>query len=127
MKRYLVDTTVFVDHLRNKSWATDFLEREGLVISLVTAAELIQGAEDKIEQKIVEELVDQFEINWGSVKINRLGVKLMIKHFLKDNLRFLDALIASTALENNLILITDNIKHFKFIKGLKVKTPEKRN
>lgn len=32
-----------------------------------------------------------------------------------------DLLIASTALMNNLVLLTDNVKHYEKIKGLKIK------
>jgi len=120
MGKYLVDTTVFVNHLRNQALATEFLKKEGLVVSIVSVTELIQGARNKPEQKLIEKLIDQFEINWGSASINRLAVNLLEKYFLKFNLRFLDALIAATALERELVLISDNLKHFKFISGLKV-------
>lgn len=123
MKKYLVDTTVLVDHLRGKKTATKFLGGDGLVISFVGLAELVQGSRNKKDQKAVEELVEDFEINWGSAGINHLAVKLLAKYFLKHNLRFLDALVAAIALEKDLILVTDNIKHFKFISGLKVVLP----
>ncbi len=125
MGKYLVDTTVLVDHLRGQKEATEFLEREDLVISVVSLAELLQGVRNKGEQKIIEKLVAQFPINWGSAEINRLAIKLIAKYFLKFSLRFLDALLAATALEGNFILVTDNIKHFKFISGLKVVSPKK--
>lgn len=120
MKKYLVDTTVFIDHLRNKGWATKFLRQEGLTISIVSIVELLQGARNKKEQAIIQKLIDQFEIDWGNSQINRLAVKLLKLYFLKHNLTFLDALIGATALERKLILATDNIKHFQFINGLKI-------
>ena len=42
----------------------------------------------------------------------------MKKFYLSKGLRFLDALIAATALEHKLSLITGNLKHFRFIEGL---------
>ena len=123
MGKYLVDTTVFIDHLRGKKQATEFLKQEGLVVSLVTVVELIQGSRNKAEQKKVKKLVDQFEIHWGSARINRLAVELLGKYFLKFNLCFLDALVGATALESNLVLATDNVKHFEFISGLKAVRP----
>lgn len=125
MKKYLVDTTVFIDHLRNKPWATAFLNNEDLAISAVSIAELFQGARNKSELIMIQKLVDQFEVNWGSVQINRLAIQLIKQYFLKNNLKFLDALIAATALKSNLILATDNMKHFEFITGLKVVLPKK--
>jgi len=124
MEKYLVDTTVLIDHLRNKPEATCFLEKEGLLISAVTAAELLQGARNKKEQKEIEALVKQFDISWISSSVSQLAIKLLSKHFLKFNLLFLDALIAATALEKKVVLVTDNIKHFKFISKLKVISPK---
>lgn len=34
-----------------------------------------------------------------------------------------DAVISATCLENDLILLTYNVKDFRFIKGLKIQTP----
>ncbi len=36
---------------------------------------------------------------------------------------FGDAIIAATCLENNLILITYNVKDFRFVNGLKITQP----
>ena len=38
-----------------------------------------------------------------------------------DNMRAGDAIIAATAIENNLALTTSNVKHFKSIKELQLK------
>lgn len=123
MQKYLVDTTVLVDHLRNKPSATSLLEKEELVISQVTVAELIQGVKNRAELAAIEKLIKQFDINWSLVKINKSAINLLKKYFLKYNLQFLNAIIAATAIENSLVLVTDNIKHFKFIPHLKVISP----
>jgi len=120
MEKYLVDTTVLVDHLRGKTKASKFLERDDYLVSAITLAELLQGARNKKEQKIIEELISQLAISWGNKTINQLAIELIQVYFLKHNLRFLDALIAATALQKNLILVTANTKHFQFISGLKL-------
>jgi len=43
------------------------------------------------------------------------------EYSLSSNLRLGDAIIAATATENNLTLVSDNEKHFKPIKELKLK------
>lgn len=123
MEKYLVDTTVLIDHLRNKRSATLLLGKEEITISQVTIAELIQGAKNKADLVAIEKLIKQFDIKWGSPKISKLAINLLKKYFLKFNLQFLDAIIAAIAIENNLVLVTDNIKHFKFIPHLKVIPP----
>ena len=41
---------------------------------------------------------------------------------LVSNLRAGDAILAATATENNMILVTGNAKHFKVIRDLRLKT-----
>jgi len=120
MEKYLVDTCVLVDHLRGKKQATEFLKKENLVISAVTVAELLQGAKNLKEQKLLLTLTNQFEVSWFSSPVSRLAIEFLKKYFLKYNLRFLDSLIAATALVEDLTLVTSNTKHFRFIKDLKI-------
>lgn len=125
MEKYLVDTTVLVDHLRDLPYATEFLKQSDSVISMITAAELIQGVRNKNEQKSIQKLINQFEINWGGVQIGQLAIHLLERYFLQYNLRLLDALIAATALTFNFTLVTGNVSDFKFIENLKVVDPKK--
>jgi predicted nucleic acid-binding protein len=48
-------------------------------------------------------------------------MSLIDEYALVSGLRLADALIAATALETNLTLLSANTKHFKHIKHLKVK------
>lgn len=120
MKKYLVDTSILIDHLRGKSEATEFLKQDNLVISAVTGAELFQGARNKKEQELIQKLVNQFEISWFTPSISKLALELLKQYFLKFSLGFLDALIAATALNKDLILVTGNLKHFRSINNLKL-------
>lgn len=122
MGKYLVDTTVLIDHLRGRKTATDFIDKtERLKTSFVVIGELFQGLKNKQELKRVEKLVSLFEIGWGQEKVMILAIDLLKQHSLKQGIGLIDSMIAATALMNDLILVTDNVKHFKFIKGLKVK------
>lgn len=58
-------------------------------------------------------------------KISERALELLKQFYLSNGLKFLDALIAATALENKLILITGNLKHFNFIEGLTIASQEK--
>lgn len=120
MNNYLADTTVIIDHLRGDRRATTFLEEFKPHISIVTIAESIQGAKDKGEQALAVKICSAFTVFPINGNISALAINLMKKFYLSHGLKFLDALIAATALEEKLILVTDNLKHFKFIKGLEV-------
>ncbi len=118
MKNYLADTTVIIDHLRGDKRATVFLEAFNPQISIVTVAESIQGSKDKREQALALKICESLLVLNVSGKISALAIELMKKFYLSSGLKFLDALIAATALETKLVLVTSNLKHFRFIKGL---------
>ncbi len=120
MSKYLVDTTVIIDHLRGNKKATTLLGKFNPYISVVTIAEVIQGSKDKREQGIAIRVCTSFPQFNIDKKICDSAVGLMEEFYLSHGLKFLDALIAATALDSKLMLITGNLKHFKFIKELKV-------
>lgn len=121
-KAYLIDTNIIVDYLRKNEKAASFLDSQKLpIISTITAGEIYQGAKNKTELKTIKKLLNYFEIYPFTKQTSSLSLKLLEKYSLSYGLLILDALIAATSIENNLILLTNNIKHFKMIKGLKLK------
>ncbi len=118
---FLADTTILVEHLRGNRLAKSFLEQNDASISSVTKAELIQGSRNKSDLKIVKSLCHSLVEVSINEKITKLAISLLEKYYLSHGLLFLDALIAATALERNLTLITGNTKHFVFISGLLLK------
>ena len=62
----LVETTILVDFLRGASAAADYLDEARshgpLVCSLVTAAELTVGAQDRSELRKMRQLLARFEV-----------------------------------------------------------------
>jgi len=111
----LVDTDVFVDHLR----AVRRLELRGEAgaYSVVTRAELFAGraAEEEPVQRLLEplrELIVDAAVAERGGRIRRLTA-----------LALPDALIAATALEHDLTLLTRNRRHFERIDGLRVRSP----
>ena len=120
MPKYLADTTVIIEHSRGDTKAKEFLFKAFPYISTVTIAELIQGVRNTEElrrvQKIGKALV-QIHIH---TSISQKAIQLLAQFHLSHGLLYLDALIAATAIEKNLTLVTDNIKDFHFIKSLKL-------
>ena len=119
MNRYLADTTVLVETLRGNILAKQFLENRPS-ISKVTLAELIQGCRDKRDLRVVEKicgLLSQIKIDGA---ISEMAIELLRKYNLSHGLLFLDALIAATCIMRKNILVTQNLKDFRFITGLEI-------
>ena len=111
----LVDTDVFVDHLR--ALARLELHGEAGAYSVVTRAELFAGrsAEEEPVQRLLEplrELIVDAAIAERGGRIAR-----------QTALALPDALIAATALAHDLTLLTRNPRHFDPIDGLRVRSP----
>ena len=123
MNNILIDTDVFIDHLRGYRPATDFLrqvfsgEYSGY-ISVLTEMELLAGAMPKKEEKeMIERLLSRFPSIPVSSAIARKAGQLL-RSYRHKGLAPVDAIIASTALELKAILVTNNVKHFNQIDGL---------
>lgn len=122
MNTYLTDTTIIVDFLRGQKKAIGFIEdQKNIIISSITVSEIYQGVRDKRELNAVNKLLDKFQIIHVNEKTSGLSLELLQKYRLSNNLLILDALIAATAIVNNMTLFTGNIKHFSMIKELKLK------
>lgn len=116
---YLSDTTVVVDFLRGNENATKFL-KQFPEISIVSVAEVIQGAHHARELRIIIRACDALNQARVDSEISILAVNLLKKYNLSHGLLFLDALIAATCITGRNILVTENIKDFRFIKGLEL-------
>jgi predicted nucleic acid-binding protein len=121
---YLLDTNVIIDYLKQAPDMPHFLDKHTDVFtSYVVVGELLQGVRDAKDLRQTQKLIDSLEVDFGSNSISRRAVQIMEKHVLKDGIGFLDALIAATALENEAILVTLNLKHFMCVPNLEVVSP----
>jgi len=120
MENILADTTVLIDHLRGVEQAKTFLKQNTPHISHVIVAELIEGTKNKNHLRQVNQAVSDLSHIPISESISSKAISLMEKYFLSHKLELPDALIAATAMVENLTLVTGNIKHFSFIKNLKL-------
>lgn len=120
MVKYLADTNVLIDHLRGDNKATKFLIDHSPDISAVSVAELIQGCRTLQQLSEVTTLISDLNVLDIDTEISIQSVKLVRDNYLSHGLKFLDALIATTAIKHKLTLKTQDAKHFKFIKNLSV-------
>ena len=116
----LVDTDVLIDYLRDHPQAIRFVEShaEALQLSVINVAEIWAGVRGAQEQQKIETLFETFPILNITPRIAKRAGDWMRTYFKSHALAMPDALIAATALENNLELKTLNVGHFPMFKGL---------
>lgn len=112
MADFLVDTDVFVDHLRGARELDPKSHR--VHYSVVTRAELFAGS---TASEIVSILLAPFrELEVGRKIAERAG-----RLRRESGIRLPDALIAATAVEHGLSLFTRNRTDFEGVRGLRVR------
>ena len=124
---YLLDTDIVIYSLKGHSAVKKNLERNlhaALKISIVTLMELYYGAykSQKVASNIgkIKRIEDAVEI----IVLGRESAEIfaMLKADLEkagNPLDDFDLILASCALSHDLVLVTNNVKHFQRIQGLK--------
>ncbi len=125
--QYLLDTNICVFFLRGKLNLDEIIREKGIencFISELTVFELRYGAENSANPKKSHEAVDKFVKGLAAIPI--IG---SVKKYAETKVQLrkkgtpmhdeFDLIIGVTALTNELTLVTDNIKDFRQIKGLK--------
>jgi predicted nucleic acid-binding protein len=108
-------------NLRGNEKAADFLDANpGFSISAVTYMELAQGVRNKDEFRLLRAALWfwQTTIVHISEPISARASYLVEQHALSAGLQVAEALIAATALDGGLVLISGNEKHYRKIQGL---------
>lgn len=119
----VVDTNIFIDHLRAKDKLKTALfntySNSELFISPVTIYELYMGVNSVEKKKYIELIVEPFQVyNFDkTISIEAANIFLQLKR--KNQLiEFRDIFIAATCIINNQPLLTKNTKHIQRIKKL---------
>lgn len=133
MNLYLVDTDWIIQVLRGDEHAASRLEElaaSGLSISVITYGELYQGAYyARNQQQALEELslmlsgIDLMTLTRPVME--RFGiVRGQLSRNQRQQIGDMDLLIAATALEHGLILVTFNRRDYELVPGLSLVLPE---
>ncbi len=126
--KYLLDTNICVHFLRGKFEIDKILKIKGLnncYISEISVLELRFGAENSADKVKSHKAVDNFLK--GIVVIPIFG---SIRKYAEEKVRLnklgkpqndeFDLLIGATAIENKLILVTENTKDFERLEGIEI-------
>ncbi len=119
----LIDTDVLIWMTRGHANAAARLQAiSPWRISAVTYIELAQGCRDKQELVRIKKglAVSHTEILPINSAISDRAIQLIDAYALSHNLQLGDALIAATALEHGITVLTANAKHFNAVEGLSV-------
>jgi tRNA(fMet)-specific endonuclease VapC len=126
MKQYLLDTNIVIFLLRSKHRIHEKIAFVGLnncFISEITLAELKVGAEKSQDPSHSHRLVDTFADTVAVLPIsNCLDVfateKIRLEKAGTPMHDHFDVLIAATAIVHNLVMVTNNVKHFTLFSNL---------
>lgn len=122
----LCDTNILIEFYKGNSEIIDELQKTGfanLAVSVVTIGELFYGARDKQELGSIQKhlsLINRISLD---ADVSSHFLALLEEFALSHKLSVPDALIAATALSQDIPLYTLNLKDFRFIPNLKLHQP----
>lgn len=131
--KYLLDSNICIHFFRGKFGIYELLESVGLkncAISEITLAELVFGAEKSDYPQKNKEIINEF-----TDQITILPIFDAIPKYAKEKARLqkegkiisdFDLLIGCTAIENDLIMVTENVKEFERISDIMIENWIKR-
>lgn len=127
MKQYLLDTNICAFLFRGKFGIEQRLRKIGLRnchLSIVSYAELYYGCKNSNDFDYNFQILNEFCDN-----VDIIGIEEIIPTFASEKTKLkrsgqliedFDILIDATALDYNMTLVTDNIKHMNRIEGLEI-------
>ena len=122
MEKYLIDTNTAIDYLDNKlpDAISKLLDLTVIQLSVIVRMELLSWKKATLNQEQVLLKFVKGSIVYGLSESIIIDSILVRKVF---SVKLPDAIIAATAINHNLILITRNMADFRKINRLKVLNP----
>jgi predicted nucleic acid-binding protein len=120
----LVDTDVLIWYMRGNGKALRAIEAlDEFSISVVTYIELVQGLRSKAELNTLRNFLQSQSVPVLHItgSISSTAMFLVEQHHFSHSLGFSDAIIAATAVNHGLPLMTANTKHYRVIENLILK------
>jgi len=124
-KRYLLDSNTVIDYIgglysgKSKQWLDQLIDEE-INVSIITKIEVLSFNPEEDDNYPI--LIEFFDVS-NTFELAGEVVNKTIQTRQKQKIKLPDAVIASTALVNGMILVTRNTKDFKNIPDLKTVNP----
>ena len=120
-KRYLLDSNTVIYYIAGKTlqWLNQIIDEE-INVSVITKIEVLSYDPDKDDNYPI--LIDFFEES-NIFNLTEDVVKQTIMIRQKHKIKLPDAIIASTAITNSMVLVSRNTKDFINIPNLEVINP----
>jgi len=119
VSQFLPDTNVFSKIFGNNLLVKNFVESLDAVIDTIVYIECLQGSKSNHEKRVIEKYLTRFPLLSITPTASIKAVELIRNYSNSYGLMLPDALIAATALENDLTIVTYNVDDFKFVQDLK--------
>lgn len=127
MKGYLLDTNICIFYMKGQFHLNEKIDdkmKHHCFISEITVAELLYGAACSNRKDSIIKEVEIFISQFTILPIyDSLRTFAELKSFLRSRGNLIDdfdLLIGSSAVANNLILVTENVKHLERIPHIKI-------
>lgn len=117
----IIDTDVLIWYLRGDKQARIIVEENvPFSISVVTYMELIQGMKSKVEFKLFQKQIHNWNTDIIQIdkEISSRAMFYVQEYSLSHSMMLADSLIAATVVQNSDKLLTANDKHYRFIPNI---------
>lgn len=127
----LLDSDIFINFLRGRGEEADFFKRAlvcgefNTCYSSITEIEIFAARHMDVEQvQSINDLLKSMQRLDISSPVSRLAGRLLAEYRKSKGLEMPDAVIAASALVHGATLVSRNTKHYAFIPGLLLSSPE---
>ena len=120
----IIDTDVLIDaglDIADAVTCLEQIERQAsLTISVVSEMELVVGCRNKAELRTLDKFLSRFRVVKLNEQTSDVAIDLLRRYRLSHGLLIADALIAATALSQNIPFVTKNERDYRFIAELRL-------
>ena len=127
MKKYLLDTNICIFCMRGKFEMNRKIAAAGIdncYLSDITVAELYYGAENsdnpRRTMRETEEFVSLFRIVPFSKSLHSFGREKAYLTSIGRKIETFDMAIGAIAIQNKMVMVTDNVDHLGRIRGIEI-------
>ncbi len=118
MTSFLIDTNVFAEIFTGNTGVTEIIRSADCFVDTTIYIECLQGSKSNAEKRLIKNFLDTFPLLPITEEGSMTAIDLIDKYSNSHGLLLPDALIASSAMQASLTLVTFNLVDFRFIDGL---------